>query len=132
MIIFMASLPVFACSNAFCTSDKLYLCVISCFTLIFFVEIISSASLVSISLSSKPIESKANLNGLLKEGIVALKIFTITPPPNRESEFDGLCFVDEGEIFDGSEAKDFKLVLGKGAAIPGFEKAVTDMLELIK
>jgi trigger factor len=33
----------------------------------------------------------------------------------------------EGEIFDGSEAKDFKLVLGKGAAIPGFEKAVTDV-----
>ena len=55
---------------------------------------------------------EANLNGLLKEGIVALKIFTITPPPNRESEFDGLCFVDEGEIFDALQhAKKSNLVV---------------------
>ncbi len=40
-----------------------------------------------------------NLNGLLKEGAIAFKIFTISPPPNRQSEFDGLCFVKEEEIF---------------------------------
>ncbi len=55
---------------------------------------------------------EANLNGLLKEGIIALKIFTITPPQNRESEFDGLCFVDEGEIFDALQhAKKSNLVV---------------------
>ena len=55
---------------------------------------------------------EANLNGLLKEGIIALKIFTITPPQNRESEFDGLCFVDEGEIFNALQhAKKSNLVV---------------------
>jgi trigger factor len=33
----------------------------------------------------------------------------------------------EGETFEGGEAKDFKLVLGKGTMIPGFEEAVTDV-----
>ena len=53
-----------------------------------------------------------NLNGLLKEGAIALKIFTISPPPNRFSEFDGLCFVKEGEIFQAlSHAKKSNLVI---------------------
>ncbi|SMN16702.1 Cell division trigger factor [uncultured Candidatus Thioglobus sp.] len=33
----------------------------------------------------------------------------------------------EGETFEGGEAKDFKLVLGKGTMIPGFEEALTDV-----
>jgi len=33
----------------------------------------------------------------------------------------------EGETFEGGEAKDFKLVLGKGTMIPGFEESITDV-----
>ncbi|MBC8493448.1 MAG: trigger factor [Candidatus Thioglobus sp.] len=33
----------------------------------------------------------------------------------------------EGEKFEGGEANDFKLVLGKGTMIPGFEESVTDV-----
>lgn len=53
-----------------------------------------------------------NLNGLLKEGAIALKIFTISPPPNRFSEFDGLCFETEGELFEAlTHAKKSNLVI---------------------
>ena len=53
-----------------------------------------------------------NLNGLLKEGAIALKIFTISPPPNRSSEFNGLCFVKEGELFQAlNHAKKSNLVI---------------------
>jgi len=53
----------------------------------------------------------ANLMGLVEEGVVALKVFTIAAPPDRKSEFDGLCFVGEGEIFEAlSHAKKSNLV----------------------
>jgi dihydroorotase (multifunctional complex type) len=55
--------------------------------------------------------NEKNLNGLIKEGVIAFKIFTIAPPPNRFSEFDGLCFVTEGELFEAlSHAKKSNLV----------------------
>ena len=53
-----------------------------------------------------------NLLGLVKEGIIALKIFTIAAPPNRGSEFEGLCFVSEGEILEAlNHAKKSNLVV---------------------
>ena len=53
-----------------------------------------------------------NINGLIKEGAIAFKIFTIAPPPNRSSEFDGLCFVKEGELFEAlNHAKRSNLVI---------------------
>ena len=53
-----------------------------------------------------------NLNGLLEEGVIALKIFTIAPPPNRDSEFNGLCFINEGEIFEAlKHAKKSNLIV---------------------
>ena len=33
----------------------------------------------------------------------------------------------DGELFEGGEAKDFKLVLGKGTMIPGFEEGLTNV-----
>lgn len=33
----------------------------------------------------------------------------------------------DGKLFDGGEAKDFKMVLGKGSMIPGFEDGLTDV-----
>ena len=39
-----------------------------------------------------------NLNGLIKNGAIAFKIFTIAAPLNRKSEFNGLCFTDERKI----------------------------------
>ncbi len=53
-----------------------------------------------------------NLKGFINEGVIALKIFTIAPPPNRDSEFNGLCFTSEGEIFEAlSHAKKSDLVV---------------------
>jgi dihydroorotase (multifunctional complex type) len=41
-----------------------------------------------------------NLKGLIENGAIAFKIFTIAAPPNRKSEFDGLCFTKEKEILN--------------------------------
>ena len=41
-----------------------------------------------------------NLKNLINCGAIAFKVFTIAAPPNRKSEFDGLCFTKEGEILD--------------------------------
>jgi len=48
---------------------------------------------------------------------------------SKEGDRVSMDFVGtiEGETFEGGEAKDFKLVLGKGTMIPGFEEAVTDV-----
>lgn len=39
-----------------------------------------------------------NLQNLVNSGAIAFKVFTIAPPPNRKSEFDGLCFTTEEKI----------------------------------
>ena len=39
-----------------------------------------------------------NLNGLINSGAIAFKVFTITPPIDRKSEFAGLCFPEEKNI----------------------------------
>jgi len=44
--------------------------------------------------------TNSNLNSLIKNGAIAFKIFTIAAPPNRKSEFDGLCFTDEDKILE--------------------------------
>ena len=55
--------------------------------------------------------NKSNLEGLIKNGAIAFKVFTISPPPNRKSEFDGLCFTKEEEILSAlKHAKKSKLV----------------------
>lgn len=55
--------------------------------------------------------SKSNLQGLIKNGAIAFKVFTIAPPPNRKSEFDGLCFIKEDEILNAlKHAKKSNLV----------------------
>jgi dihydropyrimidinase/allantoinase len=55
--------------------------------------------------------SKSNLQGLIKNGAIAFKVFTIAPPPNRKSEFDGLCFTKEDEILNAlKHAKKSNLV----------------------
>ena len=55
--------------------------------------------------------NKSNLEGLIKNGAIAFKVFTISPPPNRKSEFDGLCFTKEDEILSAlKHAKKSKLV----------------------
>ena len=55
--------------------------------------------------------SKSNLQGLITNGAIAFKVFTIAPPPNRKSEFDGLCFTKEDEILNAlKHAKKSNLV----------------------
>ena len=44
--------------------------------------------------------TNSNLKNLINCGAIAFKVFTIGAPPNRKSEFDGLCFTKEGEILD--------------------------------
>ncbi len=39
-----------------------------------------------------------NLQNLVNSGAIAFKVFTIAPPPNRKSEFNGLCFTTEEKI----------------------------------
>ena len=39
-----------------------------------------------------------NLNGLINSGAIAFKVFTIAPPIDRKSEFEGLCFTEEKNI----------------------------------
>ncbi|MDC6448356.1 dihydroorotase family protein [Alphaproteobacteria bacterium] len=55
--------------------------------------------------------NKSNLRGLIKNGAIAFKVFTISPPPNRKSEFEGLCFTKEDEILNAlKHAKKSNLV----------------------
>lgn len=48
---------------------------------------------------------------------------------SKEGDRVAMDFVGtiEGETFEGGDAKDFKLVLGKGTMIPGFEESITDV-----
>lgn len=48
---------------------------------------------------------------------------------SKEGDRVAMDFVGtiDGEEFEGGEAKDFKLLLGKGTMIPGFEEAVTNV-----
>jgi len=49
---------------------------------------------------------------------------------SKEGDRVAMDFVGtiDGEEFEGGEAKDFKLLLGKGTMIPGFEEAVTNVV----
>ena len=41
-----------------------------------------------------------NLSGLINNGAIAFKVFTISPPIDRKSEFKGLCFTEEKNILE--------------------------------
>ena len=41
-----------------------------------------------------------NLSGLINSGAIAFKVFTIAPPIDRKSEFEGLCFTEEKKILE--------------------------------
>jgi|TARA_B110000438_G_scaffold111593_1_gene109495 dihydroorotase (multifunctional complex type) len=55
--------------------------------------------------------NNSNLQGLIKNGAIAFKVFTIAPPPNRKSEFNGLCYTKDQEILNAlAHAKKSNLV----------------------
>lgn len=70
-------------------------------------------------------DEERTLSGLQEQLIE----FKAVKRKSKEGDRVAMDFVGtiNGEAFEGGEAKDFKLVLGKGTMIPGFEEAITDV-----
>lgn len=68
-------------------------------------------------------DEEKTLNGLQEQMIEFKPVKRVSKEGDRVA-MDFIGTID-GEDFEGGEAKDFKMVLGKGTMIPGFEESVT-------
>ncbi|MEJ6558584.1 MAG: trigger factor [Candidatus Thioglobus sp.] len=68
-------------------------------------------------------DEEKTLNGLQEQMIEFKPVKRVSKEGDRVA-MDFIGTID-GEAFEGGEAKDFKMVLGKGTMIPGFEESVT-------